>query len=210
MSASTALLVIMYIWLAIGLTAALVMGRKGHDPGTWGVIGAVLGPLVVPVAWISLRRDATSGVAETLALGRSRGGPVNILVGIDGSTDAGAAEHAAVDLLGNRLGRVVLATVVDPEDAQTIRGESDGTVDARRALAAASTTTALQPDTLILTGRPADALVRYAVDHDIDLIVVGARGRGLRTRLLGSVAEGVARQRSVPVLIAGDSRGADA
>ena len=116
MSASTALLVIMYIWLAIGLTTALVMGRMGHDPGTWGVIGAVLGPLVVPVAWVSLRRDATNRVVETLALGRSHGGPVNILVGIDGSTDADTAERAAADLLGNRLGRVVLATVVDPED----------------------------------------------------------------------------------------------
>ena len=69
----------------------------------------------------------------------------------------------------------------------------------------------LQPDSLILSGRPAAALVRYVVDHDIDLIVVGARGRGLRTTLLGSVAEGVAcGQRSIPVLIAGGTRGADA
>lgn len=44
-------------------------------------------------------------------------------------------------------------------------------------------------------GRTAGAIVRYAEDHDIDLIVLGSHGRrGLSRFLLGSVAERVARR----------------
>jgi len=44
-------------------------------------------------------------------------------------------------------------------------------------------------------------IVRYAEDHDIDLIVVGTHGRGgLAHVLLGSVAEKVVRKAPCPVL----------
>ncbi|MFN7972619.1 MAG: universal stress protein [Acidobacteriota bacterium] len=50
-------------------------------------------------------------------------------------------------------------------------------------------------------GRPADAIVRYATDHDIGMIVVGTHGRtGFSHALLGSVAEKVARTAPCPVL----------
>ena len=43
-------------------------------------------------------------------------------------------------------------------------------------------------------GDPAEEIVRYARAHDIDLIVLGTRGRtGFSRALLGSVAERVAR-----------------
>ena len=34
------------IWIAIGLTTAWYMGRRGHSPYAWGVIGTVFGPMV--------------------------------------------------------------------------------------------------------------------------------------------------------------------
>jgi nucleotide-binding universal stress UspA family protein len=50
-------------------------------------------------------------------------------------------------------------------------------------------------------GSPANEIVEYAKDNDIDLIVIGTRGRsGLAHVLLGSVAERVVRHAPCPVL----------
>jgi len=50
-------------------------------------------------------------------------------------------------------------------------------------------------------GKPFVEIIRYARDHEIDLIVVGSHGRtGLTHALLGSVAEKVVRKAPCPVL----------
>lgn len=52
-----------------------------------------------------------------------------------------------------------------------------------------------------IVGHPADALVDYAKDKNIDLIVMGTHGRtGLSRLLMGSVAEAVVRRAPCPVL----------
>lgn len=55
--------------------------------------------------------------------------------------------------------------------------------------------------TAVEIGTPFVAVVRYARDHQIDLIVMGTHGRGaVKHLLLGSVAEQVVRQAPCPVL----------
>ena len=50
-------------------------------------------------------------------------------------------------------------------------------------------------------GSPVDAIVSYAIDHRIDLIVIATHGRtGLSHVLLGSVAERIVREAPCPVL----------
>ncbi|MFD1563398.1 universal stress protein [Haloarchaeobius amylolyticus] len=57
-------------------------------------------------------------------------------------------------------------------------------------------------ETDVTVGQPADTIVDYAADKELDLIVVGSHGRsGFSRVLLGSVAERVARQAPVPVTI---------
>jgi nucleotide-binding universal stress UspA family protein len=52
------------------------------------------------------------------------------------------------------------------------------------------------------TGSPADAVVEYAEDHAVDLIVIGSRGNtGAKRLLLGSVAERVVRRSPTPVTV---------
>lgn len=55
--------------------------------------------------------------------------------------------------------------------------------------------------TSVREGRPVAEICAYARDHDADVVATGTRGRhGENRLLLGSVAEGVVRTCSVPVL----------
>lgn len=54
----------------------------------------------------------------------------------------------------------------------------------------------------ISVGAPADAIVQYAQEHQVDQIAMGAQGQGkLSTLLLGSVAGKVAHLAPMPVLL---------
>jgi nucleotide-binding universal stress UspA family protein len=54
----------------------------------------------------------------------------------------------------------------------------------------------------LITGDPADAIVRLAEEDDVDLIVLGSHGRtGLTRLLMGSVAEAIVRKAHCPVLV---------
>ena len=54
---------------------------------------------------------------------------------------------------------------------------------------------------VILQGEPHREIVRYAQEHEIDLIVIASHGRtGLAHMLMGSVAEKIVRLSPVPVL----------
>ncbi len=55
--------------------------------------------------------------------------------------------------------------------------------------------------TFIRLGKPADEIVRFAGENQVELIVMGTRGRtGLAHILVGSVTERVVRTSQVPVL----------
>jgi nucleotide-binding universal stress UspA family protein len=62
-------------------------------------------------------------------------------------------------------------------------------------------------ETLLRTGDARDAIVDVARDIGADLIVMGTHGRrGVRRALIGSIAEGVLRTASCPVLTIRDAR----
>lgn len=59
----------------------------------------------------------------------------------------------------------------------------------------------LRPECAMRLGAPADEIVKYATEHEIDLIVLGTHGRkGVARLVLGSVAENVVRHAPCPVL----------
>ena len=111
MSATTAMFMLAGIWIGFGLLLALVMGRHGHDPFAWWLLGTLLGPLAVPLAVSSEGRQAER--PERLRVEVPGRGPVDVLVGLDGSPEAAAALLTVLDLLGPQLGRLTLATVID-------------------------------------------------------------------------------------------------
>ena len=207
MSATGALTVLILSWVVIGVAAAIVMGRRGHAPYSWALMGAVLGPLVVPLMISATRRERTSPTAASRHPDVARTDPardgLDLLVGIDGSDQSMGALRRAIELFGPFATRVTIATVLDYDAglANAPRGEQER---AREILASAARLAAgllgREPDTVVLTGRPDEALVRHAREGDA-LLVVAPRGKGASRVLFGSVASRLARGVDVPVAI---------
>lgn len=60
----------------------------------------------------------------------------------------------------------------------------------------------MEIDTELTTGKPASSILAYATMHEIDQVVMGSAGRSdLSNVLVGSVAERVARDASLPVTL---------
>jgi universal stress protein A len=61
--------------------------------------------------------------------------------------------------------------------------------------------TELKPDFVLRPGVPAQEIVEFAKDHEVDLIVMGTHGRGFVGHVvMGSVAEKIVRTAPCPVL----------
>lgn len=207
---TTTIVVVLIIgWIVVGLLSGLWMARHGHDP-MWTLIAVVLGPLFVPIALERVQRRP--GLA---AFGSSGAPPqrpatagLRVLVGVDGSAESERGLAAARRLFGPYCALLVLAEVVHFEAAEA--GASTDVDDASRRLAelASRADIAGVVHTEVLAGAPGPTLRGFAEEQDMDLLVVGRRGRGLSTRLLGSVSADIIEHSRVPVLVIepGDDR----
>lgn len=132
-----------------------------------------------------------------------------ILVPHDFSETSLAAVNYAVTLARNFAAEVTFLYVGDRSRAE-LEGEvpigPDGQVteSARRAMLSvldSADQAAIHPEFFVRTGTPAEEIVHFAREHEIDLIVMGTHGRGFVGHLLmGSVAEKVVRTAPCPVL----------
>jgi len=199
----TSILIIAGAWLAIGLTLSLVMNRRGHNGFGWLVIGTVLGPIALVLAIDAARHDEVLEPATVQqAPATERSGAVDVLVGYDGSPESRVAIDAAARQVGDRLGRLTVATVIP----------YDNVVEAERRARAALTGLARDggedvrrvTEYKVLHGRPSDALREWATLDGYELIAVGSRGTGLSKRILGSAAEELSQGGDVPVLVVGE------
>lgn len=194
---------IIVIWVALGLGAALFLGRRGYRSGTWYFIGAALGPIFVPIALERGRRS--HAVVERSAPRRESSAPdgvVTVAVGVDGSPESDQAVRDADRLFRHSPARFVLVTAIDPDVVEF----SDDTERNRCRSVLAERASWLHPDgeepvLELAAGEPGRALLEVASMEGADVLLVGRRGRGLSHRLLGSVAEYVTHHATVPVLL---------
>jgi len=192
--------IIAFVWVVIGLVLSMVMGRRGHDPFAWGVLGTLLGPLAIVFALLSSHDVLGSAHTSELARGRPGRGPVDVVVGFDDSPEARAAATEVEQLLGSRLGRVTLATVIPYGAAQ--EDEDRGRAVLREQAQRMQGAPALE----VVEGHPSKALERLATEGGYHLLVIGTRGSGRSKAFLGSAAAEVAKQTAVPVLLVGADR----
>lgn len=138
----------------------------------------------------------------------------NVLVPIDFSDPSRHALHWAVELAGRYGARLTLLNVypvpgyVLPDGFVTAGPEVLNEIESKtkqslRELAAQLQEAGDLPiDIATAVGQSSTEILRYAEQHDVDLIVMGAHGRtGLALMLLGSTTDKVVRQARCPVMV---------
>lgn len=137
----------------------------------------------------------------------------HVLVATDGSEHANEAVAHACDL-ASRHGATLHAVhvmdtdspeVSDVADSETLTQALEGVGEA--ALESATTVVADQGfdgpvETRLLEGIPFDEVLSYVEDNEVDVVVVGRRGRSESIRLpLGSTTDAIIRHTDVPVFV---------
>jgi nucleotide-binding universal stress UspA family protein len=139
--------------------------------------------------------------------------PSHVLVPLDGSPLADDALVQALDLFDCRI---TVLNVVTPVDAGMSEGgilavdadRRESAIERANQLVERARTQASEADrtveTVVETGDPAETILAYVDDHDVDRVVMGGHG-GERTdvarRLLGTVATNVVGKAPVTVTV---------
>lgn len=145
-----------------------------------------------------------------------------ILVGIDGSVKSLEAADYSITLAKNMGAQLIILNVLETEPwyygekayEWASPEELDKVYEIEKAkiqkilndIKENAKTVGIESTTKILMNPRTDGIVKpilkYAEDEEIDLIVVGTRGRtGIKRMLLGSVASGVVTYAHCPVII---------
>ena len=146
-----------------------------------------------------------------------------IMVPLDGSELAECVlPHATAVAAGVKPSNVVLVRVVEPYYLPYAEGtefsfkiiemekEAEDSVDRQHVAEAAAYLERIasglqikgEVEKVVLLGKPAAALVDYASQHDIDLVVISTHGRsGVKRWLRGSVAEHILQSICAPVFM---------
>ena len=124
-----------------------------------------------------------------------------LVVGVDASPESLAAVEWTLRLARDLGRRVVAVHAVGLLEGGHLRPHPDvaGTVAAARALDGDPLD--VEVDTVFGDGVPAEVITRVANDQHAVLIVVGSRGLGQATHVLGSTSEAVLARAMIPVLI---------
>ncbi|MCP5368148.1 MAG: universal stress protein [Hyphomicrobiales bacterium] len=142
----------------------------------------------------------------------------NILICVDGSEHARRAAAVGADLAARMDARLHLVTVVRPFKvtpdlqrfltAENMMGEPKYVLDEMtkgilyEARKVASAAQVRQIETHVVEGKPARAIVEFASDNHVDLVVMGARGVGEPdSALLGSVSHKVSNLARCTVML---------
>ena len=128
----------------------------------------------------------------------------DVLVPTDGSDCAQAAVGYARDLATRYEANVHVLCVADSRQLENAP-QSDQLKNERAELVERTCTelsqSGIATERAVRAGVPHKAILQYASEHDVDLLVMGTHGRtGVERYLLGSVTEKVLRLSDVPVL----------
>lgn len=134
-----------------------------------------------------------------------------ILVGTDGSDSAEEAVSQAIDLARSTSAKLVIAyarhaplpVLGEPVYQRSLSSELRLAEETTALAATRACGMGVDVEIEVVEGNPAERILELARVRDVDLIVVGSRGRGpLASTLLGSVSREVLRRADRPVLVA--------
>ena len=136
-----------------------------------------------------------------------------ILIATDGSETANEAADFGIEMIGCTGAKVYALYVIDTTPYRSIPLDqiwSKETLDEFEKAGYEATSyvekigkaAGVEVESRVLRGHPAEKIVSFAEDNNIDMIIVGSLGKsGYERVLLGSVSEKVVRHARVPVLV---------
>ena len=139
-----------------------------------------------------------------------------ILVPLDGSQIAECVIPHIEAIAHDSSAEVELISVIEPFDIPT-RGKIALSEDDLKSIDAEAKQEAhtylknvanrlggakVKAHSVVITGKPAESLIDYAVNNDIDLIIMATHGRsGITKWFFGSIAEKLMRAVEIPILL---------
>lgn len=130
----------------------------------------------------------------------------HVLLPTDGSEGTERAVEHAIDLADNYDATLHVLSVVDDSEFRALDALNEERLRSKRDAVVERTTNAaaergVEANAVVRNGSPGEEILAYVDEADIDVIVMGTRGRsGIDRVLLGSVTESVVRQAPVPVM----------
>ncbi len=136
-----------------------------------------------------------------------------ILIAIDGSETAKEAADFGVEMVGCSGAKVYVIYVIETTPYRSVpldqiwsnsvleEYEKEGH-EATSYVEKIAKDAGMEVESRVLKGNPAEKIVTFAEDNNIDMIIMGSLGKGGYERLvMGSVSEKVMRHAKIPVLV---------
>ncbi|HHV25027.1 MAG: universal stress protein [Methanosarcina sp.] len=136
-----------------------------------------------------------------------------ILIATDGSETANEAADFGIEIVGCTGAKIYAVYVIDTTPYRSVSLDkiwSRETLDEFERVGHEATSyvekigkaAGLEVETRVLRGHPAEKILSFSEDNNIDMIIVGSLGKGGYERvLLGSVSEKIVRHAKIPVLV---------
>lgn len=179
---------ILGLWAGVGLAAAVLMRRRGHEFPPAVVMGVVFGPLFLPLARRDMRSHHPGERAIVIEAAPQPRTSFDVLLSADlDATDLGIAGAIAVHA-GEGYGRLMIAAAIDYESAESGVLSLRARRTAHRLEIASMTSDRNHPTGRVLIAGPhPEALVAYATRNRYEVVVLASDARHVHVQQDGPV-----------------------
>ena len=136
-----------------------------------------------------------------------------ILIATDGSETANEAADFGIEMVGCSGAKVYALYVIDTSPYRSVsldkiwsdevlaEHEREGR-EATSYVENIGKAAGVEVESRVLKGHPAEKIINFAEDNNLDMIIVGSLGKGRYERaVLGSISDKIVRHSKVPVLV---------
>jgi hypothetical protein len=177
--------VFIVVWAGAGLSAAILLSRRGHDLQSLAGLALVLGPFFIPLALHMVRRREPTARSIHLVPSAPRHGR-RIVIGLLGAPEAAADALPVLRSFGD-LGSVTLAVPIDYEAADRATWDDVKRAAEQRLSQAATLLSEFEPGQVLVPGPPEQALAGLVTSREDIILLVSPVGAEIRHDRLSAV-----------------------
>ena len=159
------------LWIALGVSAAGRLRRRGHEARSVTALGVVLGPFLIGYDRLALRPQRHHAQPVVVAAPTPFPGATRVVVAVLGAAERAADAETVLRLSRESLADVRVVTPL-PYEVATEVDHPDRDAALRRLRQAAQFLGDVEPGLVLVPGRGIDAVTAYLADDPADVLVV--------------------------------------